>query len=203
MPHEDIIMFSIKELRRREIKLTDIARKSGGLDFVMLVLNKNLERMVYNLLRHAASSGNIDLLKYLVEEEIFSPNSNDETFLDTLLGLAILDSVCSGDCEIMDYLLTEENCRKHIDRYVVSYNTPDKYQDFWLDCFHAACTSGNLGAVKYLLYRNLVDDDASSINLGGVSLMEAAARAGNTELVEYLYKNCKNKNLHSVSGVGI
>ena len=195
-PPDDIIRFSIKELRRRQIVLTDVARKYGGLDLVMLVLKYNLEFTVHNLLRHAASSGNIDLLKYLVEEEIFSIQFNNEAFLDSWLGRAIVDSACSGGCEIMDYLLSNENCRKHIDRYIVSYNAPDYAQDFWLDCLNTACVNGNLAAVEYILYRNLVDDDATSVNLGGVGLLEAAVRKGNTELIEYLSKNCKNINLN-------
>ncbi|XRK15702.1 hypothetical protein Dip510_001343 [Elusimicrobium posterum] len=194
-------MFAIKELRRREIKLTDVARKNDCLDIVLALLSDNLEHILYNMISHATSERNLALIKYLVEDELFSHKYNDDSILDSVLGQIVFESSISDSWEIMDYLLTEENCRKHIDRHILSHNVPDGYKDFWLECLYLACVHNNLDTVKYILDRNLVDDNAASKFLGGQSLLEAAE--GNPAVMDYLAKHCTNKNLNNVYSVNI
>ena len=124
---------------------------------------EDLDFIKGNLVNRAASNGNLNVLKYFLEEKGIKPRSNLTTA-----------SVESGQLDVMKYLLGDEV----VDKEGNVYKLKNGMKAYQIDdeAVSKAAKSNRLDLVKYLVEKGAEIGDAVSY----------AAGTGNLELVEYL-----------------
>jgi len=126
----------------------------------------------YLCLHAAVEGGNVDVVKYLVEEK------NCHLNLSTDNGVTALHLACeAGQVDIINYLLSFAAC------------DPNATTDDGSTCLHAAIKSGNLHIIDFLIrVRNC--DPHCKTNYG-ITPLHIACELGNINVVEYLINVCE------------
>ncbi|XP_071095492.1 putative ankyrin repeat protein RF_0381 [Haliotis cracherodii] len=153
-----------------------IAAKMGRRDIFDLLVKKGanltMKEENNNILLMACEGGNVDIVKYLLKQNIVDINSKNEEELTPAM-----EAARRGHKEVFDLLISEGADLTHV-------NEDDD------NILHLACYGGNVDIVKYVLQQNIID--INSEDVGGLTPAWIAISQGHGDMLYLLVREGAN-----------